>query len=190
VNPVNRLPLETKRLVLRELEDSDFDAVHAYASDPIVVQFMPWGPNSEAETSDFLARAKDLANDHPRLSYELAVTLRAGGALLGAMGLHRENADSLEAMLGYCFAQPAWGYGYASEAAEAIVRFGFTGLDLESIWAGCDADNLGSINVLQKLGMSLQSRHRDDNDDAASSHESLMFRIRATEWMDRHGPAA
>ena len=54
-------PLQTGRLVLRELTDSDFGAVHAYASDPEVVRYMPWGPNSEAETREFIERAQTMA---------------------------------------------------------------------------------------------------------------------------------
>ncbi len=65
----NSLPLQTERLRLRELEASDFDAVHAYTSDPFVVRFMPWGSNSETDTRDFLLRAGSLADAQPRLGY-------------------------------------------------------------------------------------------------------------------------
>lgn len=167
-------PLQTGRLVLRELTDSDFGAVHAYASDPEVVRYMPWGPNSEAETREFIKRAQTMAAAQPRVGYELAVTVRQTGELIGAIGLHRERAQENEAMLGYCFGQPAWGHGYATEAGQAMVEFGLRSLGLESVWAGCDSDNSGSIRVLEKLGMTLQSKRRDETDP---SSESLMFCI-------------
>ena len=103
----NSLPLQTERLRLRELEGSDFDDVHAYASDPLVVRFMPWGPNTEADTWKFLRRARSLAEAQPRLGYELAVSPREGGPLVGAIGLHRTDDISAEAMLGYCIARAA-----------------------------------------------------------------------------------
>ena len=178
----NSLPLQTERLRLRELEDSDFDAVHAYASDPFVVRFMPWGPNSETDSRDFLRRARSLAEAQPRVGYELAVTPREGGPLVGAIGLHRTGDASSEAMLGYCLARPAWGHGYATEAGLAVLGFGFAGLGLESVWAGCDAENAASIRVLEKLGMRVQSEYVRDAEVRGEWHDSLMFRIRSSEW--------
>lgn len=94
------LPIRAERLLLRELTDSDFDAVHAYATDPEAVRYMPWGPNSEADTRAFLERARSAADVRPRVGYELAVTLRDTGDLVGAIGLHREETGDTEAMLG------------------------------------------------------------------------------------------
>ncbi len=180
-------PIQTHRLVLRELVDADFKSVHAYATDPVVVQFMPWGPNSESETRAFLTRAQEAARAQPRIGYELAVTLRDNGTLVGAIGLHREAAESLEAMLGYCFARSAWGHGYATEAGLAMVEFGFTHLGLESVWAGCDVRNTGSVRVLKKLGMTLQGRHRHPLEGSAEVEESFMFRVRLDEWTNPSG---
>lgn len=178
----NSLPVQTERLRLRELEASDFDAVHAYTSDPFVVRFMPWGPNSETDTRDFLLRARSLADAQPRLGYELAIAPREGAALVGAIGLHRTDDTSSEAMLGYCLARPAWGHGYATEAGLAVIGFGFADLGLESVWAGCDTENAASIRVLEKLGMRVHSEHVHDAEVRAGWRESLMFRIRSSEW--------
>ena len=181
-NAVSDVTLHTERLTLRELVDSDFDAVHAYAVDPVVVRYMPWGPNSPPETREFLTRAQEAAAATPRLGYELAVTLRSDGTLLGAMGLHRDDPDVSEAMLGYCFGQEAWGHGYATEAGHAVMRFAFGPLQLASVWAGCNADNTGSIRVLEKLGFTLRSRHREEPATPGISDESLMFRLDADTW--------
>ena len=175
-------PLTTPRLVLRELEDSDFDAVHAYATDPLVVRYMPWGPNTEADTIDFLTRSREAAQSRPRLGYELAVVVAESGTLVGAIGLHRTDASTPDAMLGYCFARTAWGHGFATEAAREMLRFGFKSLELECVWAGCDADNHASIRVLEKIGMTLESRHREKGQAEGQGSESLMFGIRSADW--------
>lgn len=177
-NRSSSLPIRTERLLLRELADSDFDAVHAYATDPDVVRYMPWGPNSEADTRAFLDRSQAAARAQPRIGYELAITARTTGELAGAIGLHREAADDSEAMLGYCLARAAWGRGYATEAGLTIVQFGFTSLGLETIWAGCDVRNTGSVRVLEKLGMTLDSRHEHPPEGGADAGESFMFRLR------------
>lgn len=50
------LPLHTERLVLRDFEEADWEAVHCYASDPEVVRYMSWGPNTEEDTRGFIQR--------------------------------------------------------------------------------------------------------------------------------------
>ena len=69
------------------------------------------------------------------------------------------------------------------------MRFGFAGLGLASVWAGCDDDNIASIRVLEKLGMTLQPRPPNDTNVRGERHDSLMFRIRSGEWNDGHEPA-
>ena len=77
--------LESERLILREFNDSDFEAVHAYATDLEVLRYMEWGPNSDAETHEFLARAQSHASAEPRTGYELAVVENATDGLLGGI---------------------------------------------------------------------------------------------------------
>jgi RimJ/RimL family protein N-acetyltransferase len=173
--------LETARLALRELGDDDFDAVHAYASDPEVVQYMTWGPNSIQDTWDFLERAQAQAAAEPRLDYAVAVARTDSRRVIGCVGLHLPTAESHQAMLGYCYRREAWGQGYATEAGSAMVDFGFDVLGLHRIWAGCDADNAGSIRVLEKLGMSLEGRHRHDVRVRGTYRDSLVFGLLETE---------
>lgn len=78
------LPLETERLILRDFVESDWPAVHCYASDVEVVRFMQWGPNDEAETQGYIKRKLDDQKNDPRNSYDLAVTTKADRQLIGA----------------------------------------------------------------------------------------------------------
>ena len=176
--------LLSERLEYRELGDDDFAAVHAYASDPEVVRFMPWGPNTEPDTRDFLERAQRAALTEPRRGYEMAVVTRADGRLIGAVGLHLAEADE-QAMLGYCYHRDAWGLGYATEAAETLLGFGFEVLLLRRIWAGCDPDNTASARVLEKVGMTLEGRLREDCNIRGVRRDTLMFGILDHEWTPR-----
>jgi RimJ/RimL family protein N-acetyltransferase len=56
-------------------------------------------------------------------------------------------------VLGYVLARPSWGNGYATEAAGALLRYGFDELGLATISATCDPDNTASATVLEKIGM-------------------------------------
>jgi len=171
--------LRSERLHLREFQDGDFEAVHAYGSDPEVVRYMVWGPNSEDDTREFLKRARGLADADPRVGYDLAVTLGDTGELVGGIGIY---IDGSNAMLGYCFARPAWGKGYATEAGELVIEFGFETMGVHRIWAGCDPDNRGSIRVLEKLGMTREGHLREESRIRGEWRDTLLFAILADEW--------
>jgi len=173
--------LETDRLILRELDLDDFEAVHAYASDPEAVRYMTWGPNTEQETLDFLEGARASAAEEPRTGYELAVVTKADGRLVGCIGLHLRSDEST-AMLGYCLHPDAWGQGYATEAARGVLGLGFDVLLLHRVWAGCDPDNIASARVLQKVGMSLEGRLREDLRIRGVYRDTLVFGILEREW--------
>ena len=131
--------IQGERLTLREFLADDFDAVHSYGSDPEVVRYMPWGPNTEDETRDFLERAQSYAAADPRVGYELAVVQTSTDRLIGGIGL--DSADQ-QGILGYCFARPAWGQGFATEAARLILDFGFKTLGLHRVSTRITADGI------------------------------------------------
>ena len=165
--------LQTERLLLRDIVATDFDAVHAYASDLEVVEFMTWGPNTEQDTRDFLERNAAQASVDPRIDYGLAVVRLEDQRMLGAVGLHMESEGAHQAMLGYCYARDAWRRGYATEAAIALMSFGFDVLGLHRIWAGCDPDNAASIRG-----------HREARDVSGGSFS----RQRAGSWCSQRHP--
>jgi ribosomal-protein-alanine N-acetyltransferase len=181
--------LETARLSLRELTTGDFEAVHAYASDPEVVRYMTWGPNTRQDTLDFLESARAAAREDPRHDYELGVVTRDGARLVGCVGLH-VRADETTGMLGYCFHREAWGLGYATEAGRAMLALGFDVLLLHRIWAGCDPDNIRSARVLEKLGMRLEGRLRDDVRVRGDYRDSLVYGVLESEWTGPTGADA
>jgi ribosomal-protein-alanine N-acetyltransferase len=154
------MKLTTDRLLLRPLEAGDFRAVHAYASDPEVVRFMDWGPNTLDDTTAFLERMITSVNASPRTQYPLAIE-PAGEPLAGVVELQIDSAEHRRADIGYVLGRAAWGKGYASEAAAAMLRFGFGELGLHKISATCDPDNLGSARVLEKIGMRREGVLRD-----------------------------
>jgi ribosomal-protein-alanine N-acetyltransferase len=154
------MKLTTDRLLLRPLEADDFAVVHAYATDPEVVRFMDWGPNTLDDTTVFLDRMIRSATESPRTQYPLAI-VPVGERPVGVVELQIDSAEHRRADVGYVLARSAWGRGYASEAAAAMLRFGFGELGLHKISATCDPDNRGSARVLEKIGMRQEGVLRD-----------------------------
>jgi RimJ/RimL family protein N-acetyltransferase len=164
--------LKTERLLLRAFRPDDWPDVHAYGSDPEVVRFMDWGPNTIEESRHHTNRAAATGAVTPQLRFPYAVERTADRRVIGSVELSMTSLDHRRAEMGYVLASGAWGQGYATEAAAALVAYGFGPLDLHRIAATCDPDNIGSARVLEKLGMTYEGRLR------------AYFQIRG-EWRDR-----
>jgi len=176
------LPLEAERLVLRDFVEDDWQAVHGYASDLVVVQHIPWGPNTEEETREFVRKAMASQAESPRTSFEFAVVLKAGARLIGGCGLRTKSAVHREGVIGYCFGHDVWGNGYAPEAARALLGFGFGQLELHRIFADCDVRNGASARVLEKIGMQREGRLREDMWYKGGWRDSYWYSILGQEW--------
>ena len=75
-------PIETQRLLLREFQEDDWQAVHEYGADPEVVRYMSWGPNTKEETKDFIARQLASQIEEPRRHHGFAIALEASNELI------------------------------------------------------------------------------------------------------------
>jgi len=105
-------------------------------------------PPDPAETRCWFA-------DHPREwqageAFRFAVTL--DGGMIGLVDIDGIDWEERDGSLGYWLEPPAWGRGYASEAAGAVVRFAFAELGLARLRSGHAADNAASGRILHKLG--------------------------------------
>jgi RimJ/RimL family protein N-acetyltransferase len=84
--------------------------------------------------------------------FDFAVVLRAGARLIGRCGLKLSDAEQTEATLWYVLARNAWQRGYATEAAQAVLAFGFQELRLHRVFVEVDPRNGASLRVAEKLG--------------------------------------
>ena len=88
-----------------------------------------------------------------------AIVLRADGSLLGNITLRINQADE-HGELGYWIGKPYWNMGYATEATQAVIRYGFEVLGLQRIFAGHFTRNPASGRVMQKAGMTYEGYFR------------------------------
>lgn len=176
------MQLETERLILREFRASDVDAVHEYGSDPQVVKFMPWGPNTREETENFIDLCITQQSEDPRRSFELAIQFKEEDRLIGGCGIRVSQPSHSEGNIGYCLNKDYWGRGIATEASLALLRYGFEELRLHRIYATVDPDNVGSIRVLEKIGMTHEGRLRENMIIRGEYRDSLMLSILEHEW--------
>jgi RimJ/RimL family protein N-acetyltransferase len=144
--------LVTRRLVLRPYSLADVpDLVRLAGSREVAATTLRIPhPYCEQDAIDFIVST----NSDPSLERcaRFAVTLRDSGDYCGGAGLRIEHWQQ-QAELGFWLGVPYWGKGYATECAQAVVKFGFDTLKLHRIFASHFAHNLASGRVLRKIGM-------------------------------------
>jgi ribosomal-protein-alanine N-acetyltransferase len=180
VRPVGELRLP--RLRLREWREDDWPGAHAYGSDPEVVRYMDWGPNTEEATRAFIAASMRARQATPRTHYDLAVTLAESDEVIGGCRIWIESPEHLDASIGYSLVRAHWGHGYATEVARGLIRFGFETLGMHRIWAIVEPENAASARVLEKAGMQREGRLRDHRYAKGHWRDSVIYAILAPDW--------
>ena len=176
--------LHTGRLRLRPVTSADAGALFALHSDARVLRYWdapPWREAARAER--FVTACRQMAEEGS--GARVVVDRASDGAFLGWCGLSRWNPDHRSAALGYCFAEQAWGHGYATEAAGALLQWAFATLDLNRVQAETDTRNLASARVLEKLGFRREGTLREDCVVDAEVSDSWVYGL-----LGRQRPAA
>lgn len=179
--------ITTDRLVLREFVASDWPDVLAYQRDPRYLRYYPWEDRTEQEARDFVQMFLDFQREEPRLRFQLAITLPRSDALIGNAGIRRKPNNGFEADIGYELSPEHWGNGYATEAARALVNIGFGEWGLRRISSWCIADNLASARVLEKLGLTLEGRLRENEHFKGRYWDTLLYGMLEDEWRAKDG---
>ena len=174
--------ISTRRLVLREFTQADWASVHKYASDLEAVRYVGWGPNSEDDTKNFVQQVIISQKEEPRRSFTLAVTLKNQNTFIGACRISISDPQNREGSIGYIYDRNFWGQGYATEAMQAILAFGFEQLALHRISAWCNVDNTASSRVMEKNGMQREGRLREFRMQQGKWSDSFLYPLLDYEW--------
>ena len=176
------MQITTERLILREFGEDDWRAVLDYQRDPLYLRYYPWEDRSEADARAFVEMFREWQWELPRRRFQLAITLREDGRLIGNCGIRRKLDNEWEAELGYELSPQFWGHGYATEAARAMVNFGFRELGLQRISSWCIADNVASARLLERLGFLKEGKLRSNEFFKGRWWDTLLYALLADEW--------
>lgn len=185
------MTLTTNRLVLREFRESDWQAVLAYQSDPLYLRYNPWTYRTEEDVRNFVQMFIDWSQDQPRTKFQFAIVLPPEGRFIGNCGIrmrtaHTWESHAREAEIGYELDSRYWGCGYATEAAQTLLRFGFMELRLHRIRAHCVLENVASAHVLEKIGMQREGHFREHEWMKDRWWDTLQYAVLDHDWQARH----
>ena len=154
-----RPSLHTERLLLRPFEMGDAPRTKELAGDREIAAFTNKiaHPYEDGMAEEWIATHQE--NHDKGLQTVFAVTLVQTSELMGSIFLAFDDAHSI-AELGYWIGVPYWGKGYATEASIELLRYGFEERDVNKIFARTIARNTASNRVLEKIGMKLEGRLR------------------------------
>ncbi|BBC98534.1 N-acetyltransferase [Streptomyces rochei] len=179
--------LHTARLRLRAFEDADVDDLFALQSNAHILRYWdspPWTERSRAEK--FIASCRRMEQEGT--GARLAVDRVCDGAFIGWCTLNSWNPDFRSASLGYCYDDAAWGQGYATEAARALLDWAFDTLDLNRVQAEADTRNTASARVLEKLGFLREGTLREDCVVNGDVSDSWVYGLLRCEWQPSSEP--
>jgi ribosomal-protein-alanine N-acetyltransferase len=176
------ITLNSERVSLREVEDKDWIDIHKYASQSIVCQYQPWGPNTEEESQAFVRQVIIDANKDPRTRFVFALMEKEQGRMIGSGEINIRDIINKTGEIAYIVNPDYWGKGFATEAAKRLIDFGFKEFNLHRIYATCDPRNIASSKVLEKIGMTKEGRIRENILIKDGWRDSFLYSILEKEW--------
>ena len=173
--------LETDRLILRDLQESDLPALIALNQDPEVMQNFP-KLYSQAES---LRLYQGIQDEVKAYGYSLwAVEEKDSQKFIGLVGLHHSDlqiCDGKEAVeIGWHLRKEFWNHGYATEAAKACLDFAFQQASVSEVYSFTSLLNHPSQKVMQKLGMEFVKEFDNEKVPAESPlYRHVLYRIKS-----------
>ena len=154
--------LETNRLLLRHQVIQDLDELWALYCDSQITKYIPDAPRTREEAKEELEWHM---HGHPRFP-ELglwATVHKETGKFIGRCGLLPWTIDGQnEVEVAYTISRDYWGQGLATEAAQAILVYGFEKLNLTRLISIIDPENIASQKVDKKIGMKFEKEAQDE----------------------------
>jgi RimJ/RimL family protein N-acetyltransferase len=143
--------METARLCLRRFRPDDVRAFAAYRSDPAVARYQSWTAPVSLESAASLVGEFAVGEPGRPGWFQYAIELKGEGCLVGDVGVNLHE-NRMQAELGCTLATQWQGHGYATEAVRTVLRDLFERRGLHRVSAECDARNLNSARLLERVG--------------------------------------
>ncbi|MCI3197478.1 GNAT family N-acetyltransferase [Bacillus sp. HU-1818] len=172
------MDIKTDRLVIRKFKCEDWQDVYEYTSSPHVMKYIPEGVFTEED-------AKKFVNENTGENAEkFPVVLKEEKIVIGHIAFFKYFGEHTYE-IGWVFNPKYYNKGYASEAAQAILEFGFTNMKLHRIIATCQPQNIASYRVMEKIGMRREGYFKKCIPNGEQWWDEYYYAILEEEWTRR-----
>ena len=180
------MKLETKRLILRELEQGDQKQLIEGINNLNISKWLlvvPY-PYNKKDADWWIKNCIKNYKKKDKETYPLAIELKEEKKIIGGIGLDDINKFQGRASVGYWIAEPYWKKGYASEALSELLKFAFNKLKLRRIEANVFVGNPASGKLLEKFGAKLEGTLRKASKCKADGKikEDYVYGLLKEEW--------
>ncbi len=171
-----------ERLLARELEPGDVDAVHAIYGDPRATEHLSFDPRTRDQVEQIVARSIEAAHADERHEYAFAVVERTSGELVGFGRLALDPHQPRAATMGFALRASSWGHGYGVETVWLLLAVAFEDLGLHRVWGARSPSNEASARTMERAGMVVEGRIRAHIQRGGSWRDSIVHAVLNHEW--------
>ena len=168
--------LETERLLLRQVNESDVNEVFALRSNPETMKYIPRPLVKTIDDAlEHIAMINVKIENNEGINW--AITYKGSPKLIGILGHYRIKTEHHRAEIGYMLHKEHNGKGIITEAVQEVVKYGFNEMKLHSIEAIIDPENFGSEKVLQKCGFIKEAHFKENEFFEGRFIDSVIYSI-------------
>jgi len=175
------LTLQTERLQLRPLRETDAATILQIRGNPVVMRYGSSGPWTRLEQAEQLI-ARDIDNMASGEHLRLGLVPLGQDEIIGSCSLFRFHRDSRRAEIGYDMHPGHWRKGYMNEALRALLGHGFSALKLNRVEADVHPDNIASARTLERLGFQREGLLRERWIVEGQVSDTTLYGLLASDW--------
>jgi RimJ/RimL family protein N-acetyltransferase len=174
--------ITTQRLILRRFRPADAPVLAAYRSDPAVALYQSWDApfpllKAESAVAGFMESEPDIPG-----WFQYAIERIADRQLIGDVAV-RMHDNLKQAEVGFTLATENQKQGYATEAVRAVLDRLFRLQGLHKVTGECDARNVASAALMERLGFTLEGRLRQQTFIKGEWTDDLIYGVLSAEWL-------
>lgn len=174
----------TERLIIRRFRPSDVAAFAAYRNDPEVARYQSWSTPFEWEAAQRLVAIFAGADPEEPGWFQYALESQVDGVLVGDVAVNLAD-NRMQAEIGFTLAPAFQGQGFAVEAVDRMLEHLFRDRGLHRVSAECDARNLSSAKLLERLGFTREGLRRQHTWIKGEWTDDLLYGLLAEDWRRR-----
>jgi [ribosomal protein S5]-alanine N-acetyltransferase len=165
---------KTERLVLRQVLPNDAEQMHILRSDDSTMKFLDRPRSKSVEDAHALIKKMDEAQKNNE-GITWTITIIGDDRLIGTIGIWRIDKENHRGEIGYMIFPDHWKKGIMTEATTAVLKFGFEKLNLHSIEANLNPENIASVKLIEKLGFRKEAHFTENYFFEGKFLDSLIY---------------